>query len=296
MKQRNIVFIFICIITFAFVGCNQIDSSDNANLQVDNSSDTDKTENVTNNDDIILTVSSSSTEKSYTLEQLKSMEDATFEGIYSTINNWPTFGTYAARGITIEGLLSDAGVLEEANTITVTSSDGFSQSFTKNQLVDAKQYYYVDGVEKSEVKNILSYEYKEDSTDLDEAEEGELRLVIGQTDPNRYTNFAFVEDVTSITVSSEEDQWSLPYSFPSEGSIESGEKIKLQHDYIGIAKIYYTTDGTEPTPYSKVYNISTYRPELNEPIVVEKDTVIKAFVSGFGKKDSEIATMTFTVK
>jgi len=251
-------------------------------------------ENTQASDCIVLTAPG--VELDYTLDELIKLEDSQFEGLYSTINNWPTAKTYAARGITIEGLLKSAGLYDKAQIITIVSRDGYKQSFTRNQMLDAKQYYYVDNKEVDIVKSILAYEYKEDSTNLEEVNENKLCFVIGQTNYNEHTNPVFIEDVVEIKVSFDKpEKWDNVFTFPAEGGIDMGEKIKLQHKDYGLVKIYYTLDGTDPTTLSSMYNPSTYQPELNAPIEITENTVIKAFAVGYGKEDSDIVTFKFEI-
>ncbi len=119
-------------------------------------------------------------------------------------------------------------------------------------------------------------------------------LIIGQSHPAEQTNPAFVINVSEIIVSNKgPETWEPATSFPAEGKIAAGESVKLQHKYIGLVKLHYTLDGTDPTENSPVYNISSYQPELNIPITIKDDTVIKVLVTGYGKENSEIATFTF---
>lgn len=60
--------------------------------------------------------------------------------------------------------------------------------------------------------------------------------------------------------------------------------------------MFYTIDGTDPKSNGKLYNPSTYQPELNKPIPIEDDTIIKGFAKGFGKYDSDIAAFEYKVK
>ena len=144
---------------------------------------------------------------------------------------------------------------------------------------------------------ILAYAYKEGSLDLEDAVPEPLCLILGQTNPAEHTNPAFVEDVTEIIFSAEEPEvWEPASTFPGEGNIASGETVKLQHPYFGLVKLHYTLDGTEPTELSPMYNPSTYRPELNVPISITEDTVIKVITVGYGKRNSPVATYTFTVR
>ena len=53
------------------------------------------------------------------------------------------------------------------------------------------------------------------------------------------------------------------------------------------ATIYYTLDGTDPTPNSMVYS---------EAIIIEETTTIKAYATLEGLEDSEIATAVYTIE
>ena len=238
-------------------------------------------------------------EKKYTLSELAEQPEAGFQHVYSTINNWPTARFYAARGITVRSILKAAGVLDTARTITLSSDDSYKMSFTREQLLDTPQYYYPlvkEGSDESAqpVEPIIAYEYKEGSDDMAAAVADVPCLIIGQRNPLEHTNPAFIVNVSKIIVSSHDPgKWEAPATFPAEGKIASGESVKLQHKYLGLVKLHYTLDGTDPTELSPMYNPSTYQPELNVPIVIKEDTVIKVLVSGYGKHNSEIRSFTF---
>ena len=224
------------------------------------------------------------------------------EHIYSTVNTWPTPRFYAARGIKVHSILKAAGVLDTAKQITFRASDSYEITFTREQLLDKPRYYYPkveEGLAESArwVYPIIAYEYKEGSNDMQAAKPDVPCLIIGQSYPGEQTNPTFVVNVSEIIVSNEEpDSWEPATTFPPEGKIAAGEKVKLQHKYLGLVKLHYTLDGTDPTENSPIYNISNYRPELNVPITIEEDTVIKVLVTGYGRKNSEISTFTFEVR
>ncbi len=68
------------------------------------------------------------------------------------------------------------------------------------------------------------------------------------------------------------------------GLVSSGSKIKLTSSS-GV-KIYYTTDGTEPTSSSTLYSL---------PITITKDMTIKAIALGEGYKQSAAASLSFKI-
>ena len=64
------------------------------------------------------------------------------QSVYSTINTWPTKKWYVARGVRLADLLAAAGIKDEAETIIITSSDGFKLTFTRKELLEDTRYYY----------------------------------------------------------------------------------------------------------------------------------------------------------
>jgi predicted MPP superfamily phosphohydrolase len=238
-------------------------------------------------------------EKELTLGELSAIPNSGFQHVYSTVNTWPTPKFYAAKGIKLHSILEAAGVLDTAQVITFRSPDSYEITFTREQLLEQPRYYYPkvrEGIADSAepVYPIIAYEYKEGSDDMKEIKPDDPCLIIGQTNPLEQTNPAFVVNVSEIIVSNEEAQiWEPAATFPKEGKIAVGESVKLQHKYFGLVKLHYTLDGTDPTEFSQIYNISCYQPELNVPITITDDTVIKVLVTGYGKKNSEITTFTF---
>lgn len=237
--------------------------------------------------------------QSYTLENLQSIPDSTFGSVYSTVNDWPTEKLFAATGVKVESLLKDAGFYDSAQTVTFRSGDGYEMSFTREQLIDCPRYCYGkddrgEVLEKEAAPAILSWSYKDGGSDLSQAEDGPLCFVMGQAYPDEHTNPAFVIGVTEVEVSADlPDKWEKATVFPAEGIIAAGEKVKLQHAALGKVKLYYTTDGTDPTVSSILYNPSTYQLELNSAIEISEDTIIKVLTVGYGRPDSDIAVFEF---
>lgn len=238
-------------------------------------------------------------EKIYTLKELAALNNCGFQHIYSTINNWPTPRFYAAQGITVSSILKSAGVLDSAQLITFRSSDSYEVSYTREQLWETPRFYYPRVAEASAegaqpVEPIIAYIYKEGSEDMAQAVPDTPCLILGQSHPLEHTNPGFVVNVSEILVSAKAaDAWEPASTFPMPGMISAGESVKLQHKYLGLVKLHYTLDGSDPTELSPMYNISTYQPELNKPIPITADTVIKVIVTGYGKQNSEISSFNF---
>jgi len=73
---------------------------------------------------------------------------------------------------------------------------------------------------------------------------------------------------------------------PGKGMIKAGGSITLATATAGAA-IYYTTDGSEPSTSSSIYE---------EAIVIEKETTIKAYAVKKDLKDSAVSTYTYTIQ
>lgn len=224
-----------------------------------------------------------------------------FTHVYSTINNWPTARFYAAQGYTVESILQAAGLLDEAEAITFRSHDGYEVTLTKEQLQRAQYYFPQVGENDTaaeQVFPIIAYAWREGSSDLAEMHtDVKPCLIIGQSNYLEHTNPAFVEEIEEIIVSDQPaGPWPAAGTFPAAGRIVAGETVKLQHPDFGLVKLHYTLDGTDPTPFSAMYNPSTYQPELNKPIPIHEPTTIKVLVTGFGKGDSAIVTFEFTTQ
>lgn len=240
-------------------------------------------------------------------ELVFSMNELAKEGaydavVYSVVNNWPSDKFCIAEGVTLESLLKKAGVWDSFQTVTVAAADGYSTTFTREQIM-IERFYYPGLLEDDESGKearpfLLTTKYAGDTDDMADLEEEEApRLVFGQSYIEEHNTVAFVENVAFVTVSNTPaEKWANPGAFPESGEIRKGETVKLTHDFFGMLKIFYTLDGTDPTVNSAMYNPSTYQPKVNAPIPIEQDVVIKAFAWGYGYADSDIVTFEFKVK
>lgn len=241
-------------------------------------------------------------ESRMTLKEMLQLPDSQFEHVYSVINNWPTKKKFSARGVKVAAVLKAAGITGEAQSVTFKGEDGYECTFTKKELLETKRYYFPGVLEGDPagaelVEPIIAYEYRENSDQLSEVRADSLCLIIPQAHVNEQTQQVFVKGVKEIIVTRDDPgKWEEATVFPAEGIIIKNDTIKLQHQELGQVKMYYTLDGSTPSEKSTLYNPSTYQPELNQPIVIERDTIIKVLVKGFGKYDSDIAEFYFQVE
>ncbi|OPZ72506.1 MAG: hypothetical protein BWY80_01115 [Firmicutes bacterium ADurb.Bin456] len=168
--------------------------------------------------------------------------------------------------------------------------------------MDTPRYYYPevhleDPSGAVPAEPIIAYAYKESSDNPGEAGADDLCLIMPQADVREQTNLAFIKGVKEILVTEEDPgKWEKAGAYPRAGTIAGGDTVKLQHKDLGKVKMYYTLDGSTPTWASMLYNPSTYQPELNKPIRIDRDTTIKVLVRGFGKNDSDIAEFHYRIK
>ncbi|MEN6325448.1 MAG: FN3 associated domain-containing protein [Syntrophomonas sp.] len=282
------IFLFCILIIF---GCNG-----------DKNMPTSQTSNPGLEKEIVITGDGITKEGRMTLKKVMELPDAQFEHVYSIINNWPAQKELVARGVKVTALLEAAGMTSEAKCITIKGEDGYESSFTRQQLLETRRYYFPhvkegDPAQAEPVEPIIAFEYMENSNRLSEARADSLCFIMPQANVYEQTYHTFVKDIKEITVSKEDPgKWETATVFPVAGKIARGDTVKLQHNKLGKVKLYYTLDGSIPTEKSMLYNPSTYQPELNKPIVINQDTIIKVLVKGFGKYDSDVAEYHYQVK
>ncbi len=253
---------------------------------------------------------------SLTLSDLQEMEQ--YQHIYSTINTWPSKKLYVAQGVKLKDLLALAGLKENAQLIIFTSSDGYSVTLTVKELLKDKRYYFPyfqensvndgtipgsprDAVEVQPILALLSAESSKNPADMNDMDA--LLLVCGQRAVSEQTNSIFLKYISKIEVlTSKPSKWDAPRANIGSGKVAEGTLIELSNKRNDTDKIYYTTDGSTPTINSPIFNWSASRwwsqrpdslKEINKPIEIKKDTLIKAITIGPGKEDSDVVTFTY---
>lgn len=265
-----------------------------------------------------------------TQAELEAMEQ--YEQIYSTINTWPTKRWYIARGVKLRDLLSLAGFKEEeATSIKFVAADDYEMTLTVKELLEDKRYYF-PGLKENhptegsipgspegavEVEPILALLSAEDSEDPEEMDDRNApMLMMGQRAVTEQTWLLYVKYVKKIEVDNTPlEKWDAPkVNVPDGTALPPGTELKLENKNTDSDKIYYTTDGSEPTLNSSMFNWSARRwweqredvDSINIPIEIVEEmisnsidgrdvVVLKMKTIGPGREDSEVATYTFTV-
>lgn len=230
-----------------------------------------------------------SREITFSRAELEAMKQSIVQITYSLTNNYPSDKVIYRRGVLLDYVLAQAGIKDTAQSLKFISSDGYSRTFTCQELLQEKRYYFPESGVAASVPAIIAW--ADSSKGFDTMTDMELALTMGQRVKGEQTHPWFVKYLQTIEVSTAAaEQWA-PVTFSKTPGAD-GVAVAMQHPYFDAVKIYYTTDGSNPTLHSKVYNISAsyYQPQLNQPIMVAADTEIRAVAIGAGKADSPVAS------
>lgn len=229
-------------------------------------------------------------EVTFSRTELESMAAGITRHIYSAANNFPTDKIMYRQGVSLLYLLEQAGIKDTASQLKFISSDGYTRSFTYQELLGDIRYYFAKDGSKVPVPTIIAF--ADSAKDFSSMKDVELVLTMGQRVKGEQNNPWFVKYLETIEVSSAQpERW--PQVTFSQSTGPEGITVKLEHSNFDAVKIYYTLDGTNPTIKSSLYNISAsyYQPQLNQPLSVKEGTVIKAIAIGAGKLDSAVASI-----
>ncbi len=257
---------------------------------------------------IALTVTGDGVEQTieFTLDDLEALQQKT--DTYAGYNRWPSLNVFEdMTGPTLQSILDTAGLKENATLIKFKEAGDVYNYFTKKEILDTPRYYFPNGGEGSEKAapngNEAGKVRVETIIALNEADG---KLVYGQLAPHELTvcKSLMLEEMclggTIEVMTTPLEQWAMPDAYPGAGVVAPNAEVNLQYQE-GLpqsAIVYYTLDGSEPTVKSQIFNISypTFQPELNGPIVIDKDLTIKTRTIGYGKLDSEVATYQYTIQ
>ncbi len=254
--------------------------------------------------DAILFINGSGVAKkvSFTLAELEAMTQERV--LYSATSDWPEDKFVAAEGVPLWTLLNQAGA-SGARMITFQGSDGYTISFTADELLNTTRYQFPG---QTEVEPIIALKRVEGSSSFGDMNTTDTPvLCFGQRARTEQTLLGFVKRLEYITVTnSSPGQWAKPSAkivAPDSskkvdtqgGEVESGSKIYLET--VLNTNIYYTTDGSTPDLDSKIFNphgCGVLQGQVN-PVIVDTTTTVKAMAVGRGKRNSDVLTLTFTV-
>ncbi|TEB08019.1 Endo-1,4-beta-xylanase A precursor [Pelotomaculum schinkii] len=239
---------------------------------------------------------------SFTRAELEAMHQERV--LYSTTSDMPQDKPVAAEGVLLQTLLNQAGT-GGAKMITFQGSDGYTISFTADELLHTTRYRFPG---QTEVEPIIALKRVEGSSDFGDMDATDTPvLCFGQRARTEQTLLGFVKRLKYITVStSSPGQWAKPVAkiitpdsskkvATQGGEVASGSEIYLETEL--KSNTYYTTDGSTPDLDSKIFNLHGCGPQQGQvdPIVVNTTTTVKAMAVGRGKRNSDVLALTFNV-
>lgn len=245
-----------------------------------------------NNEPLTIKGDGVSREITFSRAELEAMNKGMTQIVYSVTNNFPNDKTMYRKGVALDYLLKQAGIKDSARQLKFISSDGYARTFTCQELLNDVRYYFAaDG---SRVKVPVMVALTDSAKGFDSMTDIEVVLTMGQRVKGEQNNPWFVKYLAVIEVSTAEPQQWAPVTFKNIATGPDNVKVELKHSNYDMVKIYYTTDGTEPTINSSVYNVSAsyYQPNLNQPIAIKRNTEIRAIAIGAGKTNSAVAATT----
>ena len=289
-------------------------------------------------DPIVLTVKEGSTEKMrFSLDQLITImreQDSQETYSYSGYNTYGTAkGPFDSRGPDLKSILNvafektEGDYLEELDDDKVirfvAGTDSYMVRMTVKQLKQPR-YYYPNGPFEGENRDTEKGSRGSESSREDKAEvpviihlgesghEGEETVLrVGQVAPNEQNWPLAVKDIAQGTNGGQiiiEDSTAqkipsfLTISVSGRAVVYPGENIKLDYPVlpeVGIPKIYYTTNGTNPTMDSDIYNYNSFVPSQTRTITVPATAggtfTIKAFSMKYGRLDSDVQTFSYKI-
>jgi hypothetical protein len=257
--------------------------------------------------------------KEYTQRQLELMDQ--HQELYSSINTWPSKKWYVGRGVLLSDLLNSAGLKGNAQQIRFYANDGYYMTLTVQELLRDNRYCFPNfkngnddadghipgsssGARK--VETILALIGAEDSDPDYMSDKDALLLMLGQRTVTEQTGPLFVKNINRIEVLTDSpERWDEPTAEPGGGTVRKGTKVVLHGPGDDMDKVHYTTDGTTPNINSPMYNLVAKRwwsargaetvAEINQPIVINQDTTIKAITIGPGKTNSRVVEFVYKV-
>ena len=281
-------------------------------------------------DPVVLRVYMDETEKmTFSLSELEALGTETHS--YSAFNAFPSPQRITdVTGVRLTSILQAAGIdiasIGNNQVIEVVASDNVSESFLKGQLF-ATRYYFpnvmkeagrqgkaplaVSWTGKTAVPAMISLADSEGDSD------NIGRFVFGQISPTEQNFSAFLKYVLEsdpqsgklIVHSETAGRWTaLRKTSPASGGfLKQGTVITLDrsvnNDPVMLSDrycIYYTTNGSEPTLSSAIYNYNNYNfgnryEKFNKPVISKEGAVtIKTKVIGYGMQDSTTTTFRYT--
>jgi DMSO/TMAO reductase YedYZ molybdopterin-dependent catalytic subunit len=134
---------------------------------------------------------------SFTLEELKSMEEGLVEADYVSINSYGTKEYFHYKGVWVWHIIKEkVNLRDNAAKVSFTAEDGYTVEFT---LEDVKKEDYIDeGNPNTKYKMILAWE--ENGQEFNPAKGNPFQLVVGQRELGDVNKPYWVRNVKTICI------------------------------------------------------------------------------------------------
>lgn len=187
-KSNKIITILLAVVitiaAIAIIYVNLPQEKNDENITNDDVTDDNTDDGTDENNNppatIIFTVTYNDEILSYTLEELENLEAYTGSGSYVKTKLLPETvlinGPYSFTGIKFTTILDEFNSLPEDYNITVTASDGYPSSFTKDQAYGVVDIYTETGDVTGTSGATMILAYKEDGEYITDEEIGPLRV------------------------------------------------------------------------------------------------------------------------
>jgi len=133
----------------------------------------------------------------FTLEELKAMEDGLVEADYFSLNSYGTKDYFHFKGVWVWHLLQEKVSLKDnASKVSFIAEDGYQAEFT---LDEVKRDDYIDQ-QNPETKYKMILAWEENGREYNLAEGNPFQLVIGQREPGDVNKPYWVRYVKTIRI------------------------------------------------------------------------------------------------
>ena len=199
MAQNKNMFITIAlaIVIVTAIGVFVFTNLESTNQNNDDPSDANTNDETKEDEETLLTIVHKDNNYSYTLSDLENVESYTKPG-RKIKSNGVIIGPYNYTGVKITTLMDEIGILAEPYEITITASDGYNKTFTKNQTQGILDFYNEDGNITENGSATMIVAYQEDGVYYDE--EYPLRIAfIGEYMPITSSSL-WIKMITTIEI------------------------------------------------------------------------------------------------
>ncbi len=134
---------------------------------------------------------------SFTLDELKSMEEGLVEADYFSINSYGTKEYFHFKGVWVGHILQEkVNLKDHASNVTFIAEDGYTVEYT---LTDVLREDYIDE-QNPEMKYKMILAWEEDGREYDPQNGNPFRLVVGQKEPGDVNKPSWVSNVKTIRI------------------------------------------------------------------------------------------------